>query len=232
VVELPRLRLPLPERTGSDRDELRCPHGFVDRAYSVFLLRCVSANLTHLLQLRRPTRCASIPPFLNPLVASPYVRAARLRGVNRGYEPPGAGSARFESCLPGRRPDFLRWRSGRPRADGGARPARDASELLRSHSPSKISCHRRPASRSARDPYPARTHCSLHASLDGVRKAKPCVRPSRWAVMTWKRHAKRTSSLCVGTGEASCHRFAVTTRTGGSSPITCAAARSAVSPPG
>ena len=31
------LRLPLPERTGSDRDEPHCPHGFVDRAYSLFL---------------------------------------------------------------------------------------------------------------------------------------------------------------------------------------------------
>jgi len=30
-------RLPLPERTGSDRDEPHCPHGFVDRAYSFFL---------------------------------------------------------------------------------------------------------------------------------------------------------------------------------------------------
>ena len=59
VVELPRLRLPLPERTGSDRDELRCPHGFVDRAYSVFLLRCVATNRTHL--LLRTCVCPSPP---------------------------------------------------------------------------------------------------------------------------------------------------------------------------
>jgi hypothetical protein len=30
------LRLPLPEKTRSDRDEPQRPHGFVDRAYLVF----------------------------------------------------------------------------------------------------------------------------------------------------------------------------------------------------
>jgi len=107
VVELPRLRLPLPERTGSDRDELRCPHGFVDRAYSVFLLRCVSANLTHQLQLRRLDVRPS-PLYPSTLDAAPNVRAASLEAVKRGYEPPGAGSARHICHLhPGRRPAFL-----------------------------------------------------------------------------------------------------------------------------
>jgi hypothetical protein len=90
-VEFPRLRLPLPERTGSDRDELLCPHGFVDRAYSVFLRRCVATN-----QYCSPTtatRCESVPPLalLRPRGGAAS-RANLTRGVNegRGYEPPGA----------------------------------------------------------------------------------------------------------------------------------------------
>jgi len=34
--ETRNLRLPSPEKTGSDRDEPHRPHGFVDRAYLVF----------------------------------------------------------------------------------------------------------------------------------------------------------------------------------------------------
>jgi hypothetical protein len=40
-----RLRLPLPERTGSDRDEPLCPPGFVDRAYLVFCLVTILQTL-------------------------------------------------------------------------------------------------------------------------------------------------------------------------------------------
>ena len=35
---LTRCQLPLPDRAGSDRDELLCFDGFVDRAYSVFFV--------------------------------------------------------------------------------------------------------------------------------------------------------------------------------------------------
>lgn len=87
VVELPRLRLPLPERTGSDRDELLSPHGFVDRAYSVFLLRCVSLLRTsHCIY--RATVGASIPPLscYSPEAGS-HLRALLLRGVNEGTSP-------------------------------------------------------------------------------------------------------------------------------------------------
>ena len=87
MVELPRLRLPLPERTGSDRDELLSPHGFVDRAYSVFLLRCVSLLRTsHCIY--RATVGASIPPLscYSPDAGS-HLRALLHRGVNEGTSP-------------------------------------------------------------------------------------------------------------------------------------------------
>jgi len=87
VVDLPRLRLPLPERTGSDRDELLSPHGFVDRAYSVFLLRCVSLLRTsHCIY--RATVGASIPPLscYSPDAGS-HLRALLHRGVNEGTSP-------------------------------------------------------------------------------------------------------------------------------------------------
>ena len=93
AVEFPRLRLPLPERTGSDRDELLCPYGFVDRAYSVFLRRCVATNryFSTATYLRQPTRCDSVPLWvlLRPRggAALPCGTAARSE---RGYEPPGA----------------------------------------------------------------------------------------------------------------------------------------------
>src|SRR5262249_187337 len=63
--------------------------GRIQFFYCVALL----ANLTHLLQ---PTDSMCVhPPFSQiDLDASPNIRAAQLRGMNRGYEPPGAGSAR------------------------------------------------------------------------------------------------------------------------------------------
>jgi hypothetical protein len=88
VVELPRLRLPLPERTGSDRDELLSPHGFVDRAYSVFLLRCVSLLRTDSLHLPGYGRCVHPPlgPAYSPEAGS-HLRALLLRRVNEGTSP-------------------------------------------------------------------------------------------------------------------------------------------------
>src|SRR6516162_4238785 len=91
VVELPRLRLPLPERTGSDRDELRCPHGFVDRAYSVFLLRLRCCELLGHFCCYYCDELVMRPP---PLLSSdPSARRAFARigfeVVVRGYEPSG-----------------------------------------------------------------------------------------------------------------------------------------------
>ncbi len=126
-IELPRLRLPFPERTGSDRDELRCPHGFVDRAYSVFLLRCVAADHTCYCGLpwcHFPPCDLRLPRSRSPL------RRSRT-GVNEGTSPRAPA-----------RPLRLLLRnisSGEvrsPRADGGARPARGGTELLSPHSPS------------------------------------------------------------------------------------------------
>jgi hypothetical protein len=141
VVELPRLRLPLPERTGSDRDELLSPHGFVDRAYSVFLLRCVSLLRTDSLHLPGYGRCVH-PPFV---LLQPRCRialaCASASGSERGYEPLGASaptatSTAVRRALPGTSCGELpRWWSGGSRADGGARPARVPSERLGSQSP-------------------------------------------------------------------------------------------------
>src|SRR5262245_36365603 len=160
VVELPRLRLPLPERTGSDRDELHCPHGFVDRAYSVFFtaLRCYepySPSYYCRLDLR-PS-----PLFTSAPQAPPHDRAVKPQGFRiEGTSPPGAGSTRDNrTALP-----CLRWRSGRPRADGGARPARGAFRTLRPHSPSEDllpPLAREPAA--AHDPYPRGGYCRLYA---------------------------------------------------------------------
>lgn len=87
VVELPRLRLPLPERTGSDRDELLSPHGFVDRAYLVFLLRCVSLLRTNSLRLQT----ISVRPSPLGVACGPeavaHSRAVLLRGVKEGTSP-------------------------------------------------------------------------------------------------------------------------------------------------
>ena len=86
VVELPRLRLPLPERTGSDRDELLCPHGFVDRAYSVFLLRCVATNLCFYCTCYRGLRCVVSPLVICFVPGSSALRWID-RGVNEGTSP-------------------------------------------------------------------------------------------------------------------------------------------------
>src|SRR5204862_5974368 len=85
--------------------------------------------------------CCVLPPLQNCLLeAPPSTRSDRHRSLNRGYEPPGAHRARHFDCTATTRCDdfaatswgmsiHLRWRSGRPRADGGARPSRGASEL-------------------------------------------------------------------------------------------------------
>ena len=64
--------LPLPERTGSDRDEPHCSPGFVDRAYLVFLLRTV--NHSHSSAESRPTR-VTLTPLLRADSAAELVRA-------------------------------------------------------------------------------------------------------------------------------------------------------------
>ena len=148
VVELPRLRLPLPERTGSDRDELLSPHGFVDRAYSVFLLRCVSLLRTYsLLQPGFSVRPSPLGPACDPEAVS-HLRAVPFRGVNEGTSPRAHPRPSLLLRLPLRRAlpgtshrGLPRWWSGGSRADGGARPARVPSELERPHSPCKASDH-------------------------------------------------------------------------------------------
>ena len=56
----PPLWLPLPERTGGDREEPHCSPGFVDRAYLVFLLK----NYEPLLHQRDTDRIeAALTPF-------------------------------------------------------------------------------------------------------------------------------------------------------------------------
>ena len=175
MVELPRLRLPLPERTGSDRDELLSPHGFVDRAYSVFLQPCVALLRTYSLRLRDfSVRPSPLGSCFGP-EAVPHSRAVLLRGVNEGTSP----RAHSRPSLPLPLPLLLllllplpttcpawyvtarkmpRWRSGGSRADGGARPARVPSELKRPLSPHEIPDHLRLATVWLRhNPYPLAT---------------------------------------------------------------------------
>lgn len=162
MVELPRLRLPLPERTGSDRDELRCPHGFVDRAYSVFLLRLRCVALLRTLLTCYCDLCASIPPCV--LATAPELRRScdwEPRS-ERGYEPPGA-SAPCTSRL------LLR----KPRAVEGpeCRAPMEVPTCARRFRTLEPPLPQRglepPGSRRTsrrRDPYLAWTHCSVRAS--------------------------------------------------------------------
>jgi hypothetical protein len=76
-----RLELPLPERTGSDRDKPLCPSGFVDRAYLVFLRNC-EPSATELLRVD-PSGCS------HPLAMFPRMggRCPMLRLRARGHRP-------------------------------------------------------------------------------------------------------------------------------------------------
>lgn len=143
---MPRLRLPLPESTGSDRDELLCTHGFVDRAYSVFFLRTtVSFDFSYCTCYcnNTMTGCASIPPLVfGYLEVESRGCAAWLREVDEGTSPwapeapctsasiDAAASLHCNHALPtaaaSRGPG---WRSGGPRADGGADLRAIRSEL-------------------------------------------------------------------------------------------------------
>ena len=99
VVELPRLRLPLPERTGSDRDELHCPHGFVDRAYLVFLLRCVATNLTHLGLLDCRLDLRPSPLFHFGPEASPHERAVQSLRIETRVRAPRVPEAPVDNWM-------------------------------------------------------------------------------------------------------------------------------------
>ena len=83
--------LPLPEKTGSDRDEPHCLHGFVDRAYLVF---CVELRTTTTASRTAQYR----PEFLSP----PSSLAADSFGDRGGVRAPGDPSptpyVRFSGC--------------------------------------------------------------------------------------------------------------------------------------
>ena len=69
-------RLPLPEKTGSDRDEPHCPHGFVDRAYLVF---CV--------ELRTTSASTDYPDLPTRVPLTPFEVSSPIPSAVVGYEP-------------------------------------------------------------------------------------------------------------------------------------------------
>jgi hypothetical protein len=164
-VEFPRLRLPLPERTGSDRDELLCPHGFVDRAYSVFLRRLRCCEPVLLITYDCDSLCIRPPRWsCCDLEPGSHSRANLTRGVNEGTSPRALARPSLRTAVA---PSPLRWWPGRPRADGGARPARDASELPRSRSPTGISRHL------------GRVRCRAHIPYPKVDQSRACANSLR-----------------------------------------------------
>jgi hypothetical protein len=153
--------------------------GRIQFFYCVALLRATSTTAT------TASSCCVHPPFANDrLDASASTRSIRLRGLKRGYEPPGAPCARHffnaatacatswgMSLLPAAevRKTARRWR-----CPTFARCFRTSGP----HSPSEIPCHRRFASRRPRDPYPRGTHCRAHANRRCVRSLTRCARVS------------------------------------------------------
>jgi hypothetical protein len=166
---LPRLRLPLPESTGSDRDELLCTHGFVDRAYSVFLLRDFVS-----LRLRYCTCYITMTGVLrSPLgvPAAPRSRrtvcAAWLREVNEGTSPWRSRALHSHCVLRRPRPCTATMHCRLPLRVlvlGGGLEDRAPMEVptsarsdpdSRPQSPTGISCRPGPASEaSTHSPYP------------------------------------------------------------------------------
>jgi len=145
--------------------------------------------------LRRPRR------FPGHLPSSASKRESRVRAPGRLSAPDTSTAIDILGDVH----QALRWRSGRPRADGGARPSRSASELMRSHSPCRISCHRRFASRRPRDPVSARDtlqsacQSAPRSGLESVRSRIHCD-PSGLAM-----RCQRAFRACERSGEARCH---------------------------
>ena len=214
MVELPRLRLPLPERTGSDRDELLCPHGFVDRAYSVFLLRCVAANLTQplLLQIRLVVRPS--PLCRTPRRFTDTFAAAWHRGVKRGYEPPGRQ----------RRPVLLQLGTSWEMSNVPAVEVRKTARRWRC--PTFTRCFRTretplpqrdllpPSAREPEASRPVSARYTLQSACQSpLRSAHDLMRSCTSAVSNvLANQCPDTSRACDGTGEARCHPVEVTTR--------------------
>jgi len=73
------LRLPLPERTGSDRDEPHRPHGFVDRAYLVFFRVQLANHYSPILQ-------ADVLESLSPLSGKSLGRRVSGTSPTRSFE--------------------------------------------------------------------------------------------------------------------------------------------------
>ena len=114
--------------------------GRIQFFYDVALLRTTCCSPT-------TTDSSSFHPPLGPAATSrrSRTRCGFVSRSERRVRAPGRRSVRDVTCLAS---TCLRWRSGRPRADGGARPARDRSELMRSRIP-----HRNPLPPRACEPH-------------------------------------------------------------------------------
>ena len=200
-----------------------------------FYCVCVAANYTTTATSTSASSCCVHPSFAQLLpryiaehsLDSGSRLETRVRAPGRTVRP----SLQPQLRHPGRCPSNLRWRSGRPRADGGARPARGASELVRPRSPSKISCHRRPASRRPRDPYPLGPYCRVHANR---RRARHLTRRAHASLGFPSRYAARACEgpeAVMDLGRHGVTGVEVTTRTRVDNPIGSAAAHSRLSPP-
>ena len=118
-------RLPLPEKTGSDRDEPHCLPGFVDRAYLVFFVSNYGPQLLHLRTALDRTR---VP--LTPFEFSPPILSAVSGGVRAPGDPSptfvrfiGCGATRV-TAERRRRCRFALWRAlwSSPLSPGGLTP--------------------------------------------------------------------------------------------------------------
>lgn len=109
-------------------------------------VRFVAANLLTATTGLRYVRPSPLGPASGPETFS-HLRARVHRGVNEGTSPralprPLRLPLRYDvPCLVRLLGEMPRWWFGGPRADGGARPAHDPSERLRSHSPREIPIH-------------------------------------------------------------------------------------------
>ena len=238
---MPRLRLPLPERTGSDRDELHCPHGFVDRAYSVFLLRCVAANYST--TATSASSCCVHPPFavLPPrrfrehLLDSTSRLETRVRAPGRSMRPSQLRCDNIAAT------SLLRHPGGCPCSCGGGPEDHAPMEVpdlravlpnfgisLPQRDPLPPSAREPEASRpvSARDTLQSACQSPPRSELDSIRSCIPYVSIALADV------SRAATGMREGTGRHGVTPLGVTLASVSPRSSECAASRSRLSPQG
>jgi len=210
VVELPRLRLPLPERTGSDRDELRCPHGFVDRAYSVFLLRlrcCELHNHCYFnfgqLVLRPSLLCSTAAPIHRRTLARLWIEARNEGTSPRAHRAPVTATTTATPWEMSIQPAVeVRKAACRWRCPTRARRFRTRETSLPQQDLLPPSAREPEASRpvSARPVLQSACQSPARSAPDSTRSCIP------WVSITLRGTCLRGSRGCDGSGAARCHR--------------------------